>query len=462
MDSRFKALAEIVGEGYASKEPEELYIYARDLGTSEPHLPDYVVMPKTTEEVQAIVELANRDKIPLVPLGGGLNLNGLTLPLRGGIVVDMRRMDRILEVDEKSRYAVIEAGVSEGRLKAYLERYHPDLEHSTPHAPPGASVVANALIHGEGHLVSSYGSNSGMLNGLEVVLPTGEVCKIGSCSLSPYWFSKGAPLPDLSSLFIGWVGTTGIVTKASFKLYPKPKKRDLVIFTTENLDLIPDIIFKISQVVTADDLKVAIKKLPQMPRGPLNQTTLINGNSDEEIELKKRLIEEALKEYVHNGQGEFVTMTLDVKADFLEVPKRSDTASADILKGGGYQEADVVLPVEKFPDVCRGMFEIASKYALEYYSMSGRCIGLHNIKCYWSFRFNRADAHYIERVRKALRDATELGVKMGGLLSRPEPYGQELTVERMEPNTVKLMMRIKELMDPHHIMNPGNWELSEK
>ena len=460
MDSIYKALAEIVGEGYVSNEPEELYIYSRDLGTSEPRLPDYVVMPKTTEEVQEIVELANKNKISLVPLGGGLNLSGLTLPLRGGIVVDLRRMDKILEVNEKSRYVVIEAGVSEGKLKAYLERHHPDLEHSTPQAPPGASVVANALVHGEGHLVALYGLNSGMINGLEVVLPTGEVCKIGSCSVSPFWFSGGAPLPDLTGLFAGWVGTTGIVTKAAFKLYPKPKQRDVKIFTTENLDLIPDIIFRINQTGVAEDVKVGIKKLPQMPRGPLNQTTLISGNSDDEIELKRRMIGETLKEYVHSGQGEFVIITPDMKTDLLELPKRSDTGSADILKGGGYQEADAVLPIERFPEVCRGMFEITLKYNLDYYSISGRCVGAHRLKCYWSFRFNRADTQYIERVRKALRDATELGVKMGGLLSRPEPYGQKLTLDKMEPNTVKLMMKIRELMDPNHIMNPGNWEVS--
>ena len=106
------------------------------------------------------------------------------------------------------------------------------------------------------------------------------------------------------------------------------------------------------------------------------------------------------------------------------------------------------------------MFEIASKYNLPFYSMMGRCAGAHSAKFYWSFRFNRGDPDNVDKTRKALHAATELGIKMGGLLSRPGVYGQKLIMERMEPNTLKLMMKIKKMLDPNQIMNPGNWEVS--
>jgi len=84
MDSVNKALADIVGEDYATEQSEDLFTYSKDLGTSEPKEPDYVVLPKTPEELQKVIILANEEKIPIIPLGGGMSLAGLALPLRGG------------------------------------------------------------------------------------------------------------------------------------------------------------------------------------------------------------------------------------------------------------------------------------------------------------------------------------------------------------------------------------------
>ena len=202
------ALVDIVGQGRVSNGQEELFIYSRDSGAQDPGRVDYVVMPKTVEEVQGVLKLANREGIPVTPLGGGFTLSALVVPRNGGIVLDMKKMDRIIEVNERSRYAILEAGVSQAALKTYLEKHHPFLQHSTPEAPPTVTVVGNALIQGHGHISPRYGVNSDMINGMEVVLPTGEVCKIGSCSVTPYWFTRG-PLPDLAGLFIGVVESFG-------------------------------------------------------------------------------------------------------------------------------------------------------------------------------------------------------------------------------------------------------------
>jgi len=106
MTQTHEALAEVVGKEFVSNQPEEAFFYSRDGGTMDPKKPDYVVMPRTPEEVQAVVELANREKIPVIPLGGGQALSGITRALKGGIVLDMKRMNRILEVNEASRYVV--------------------------------------------------------------------------------------------------------------------------------------------------------------------------------------------------------------------------------------------------------------------------------------------------------------------------------------------------------------------
>jgi len=115
-DPVLASLISIVGEDYASNRQEELYIYARDSGTEGPRRVDYVVLPRTVQQVQPIVLLANEKKIPLTPMCANLTLNGLGLPVDGGIVLDMKRMDRIIELNKMGRYVVIEAGVSQGRL----------------------------------------------------------------------------------------------------------------------------------------------------------------------------------------------------------------------------------------------------------------------------------------------------------------------------------------------------------
>ncbi len=195
MSDILKALIEIVGERGVSNTPEELWFYSRDAGVLTHHLPDYVVAPKTTEDVQKIVQLANREKIPIVPMGNGMSLAGLVIPLKGGIVLDMKRMDKILEVNQMARYAVVEGGTSQGVLKAYLQDHYPQLRHSIPDAPPTTTIAANMALHGQGRLTQQYGFNTDMVTGLEVVLPTGEIC----ASAHPLWgltgFPKGLPCP---------------------------------------------------------------------------------------------------------------------------------------------------------------------------------------------------------------------------------------------------------------------------
>ena len=224
MSSIYNALIEIVGVDYASNRQEELFTYSKDLGTSEPKWPEYVVLPKTVEELQKVVLYANQEKVPIVPLGGGLSLAGIALPQRGGIVVDMKRMDRILEINEKARYAVVEAGTAQGKLAAHLTKNYPQLMHSIPDAPPAATVGGNVAIHGQGDLAHPHGFNTDMVLGLEVVMPTGEICRFGSCSVGSGWFTQH-PLPDMA-FFFGWGGATGIITKISIKLYPSKKYKE--------------------------------------------------------------------------------------------------------------------------------------------------------------------------------------------------------------------------------------------
>ena len=460
MSDIYNALAGIVGENYVSYQPEELFFYARDPGLMPANSPDYVVLPKTSLEIQEIVRLANREKISIVPMGAGLALTGLVIPLKGGIVVDMKRMNKIIKVDERARYVIVEGGTSQGFLKSYLEKNYPRLRHSIPDAPPAATIASNVIIHGQGRLTQQYGFNSDMVSGLEVVLPSGEICNIGSPSISPDWFSKGAPLPDLSGLFLGWFGTTGIVTKVGLKLYPKKKIRDVEIFVTDNEDLVPDMIYEITHTEMVEDVLIFSQPLPMMFKDNHHVSFYLTGDTDEEIEFKRKIIWNALDGFIRNKDGGFMSIPPAMKPSLLEMPQTSASRLADVKKGGGFEYSGPIITVEKYPQCSRKLVEMSSKYNLAYSGMV-RIIGRgHSMMFGFAFTFNRADPDMMDRTRNALEEISEYVLKIGGVYWKPTVAEQKLAIEKMDPNTRYLMKMIKDSLDPNGIMNPGNWEVN--
>jgi len=453
------SLVKIVGKDFVSDRAEERYFYARDGGLMPPHEPDFVVMPKTAEEVQEIVRLANREKVPIVPQGAGLALTGLVIPQRGGIVLDTKRMDRILEVNEKARYVVVEAGVAHGVLKSYLQKHHPRLRHSIPDSPPAATVAANVVIHGQGRLSQQHGFNSDMVSGLEVVLPTGELCRIGSCSVSSYWFSKGPPLPDLSGLFLGWFGTTGIITKVGLKVYPCKKMRDVMLALTDKAELVPDIMLRLSHTEMVEDVVVAAQPLPLRFKGTFWIMAYITGDSHEELEFKRKMVWDALWEYFESRDVGFLSIPPHMKAPLMSMPSKDTTRFADVSKGGGFQYAGPITPIDKFPIFIRKLEEVATNHKL-FYSSSSRLIGAgHCMMFSFSFSFNRANAGEMARAKKALDQCSKFALEEGGVLWKADIDEQKLLMDKMDPNTLVLMKKIKQLLDPNGIMNPGNWEI---
>jgi len=451
MDSIYKSLTAIVGDGHVSNRPEELYIYSFDLGTAEPHRPDYIVSPETTEQVQEIVRLANRENIPIVPLGGGLSLAGLAVPLKGGILLDLKRMDQIIEVNEKARYAVIECGVSQGQLTSYLERHHPHLTHSEPGAPPAATIAGNVMIHGQGDLAQPYGFTSDMILGLEVVLPAGELLHFGSCAVGTGWFTLH-PLPDVG-IFLGWYGTTGIITKLSIKLFPAKKIRGVGTFVVEDENLIPEIIFKITHTQMAEDIIAFSRAIPPFTRELHHINVNIAADSEKELEFREEIIwDDTLGEYIRSGDGGYLGFVRG-----LQRPQISKTS--DYKKGGGFEYVGGIMPVETYPQCYRKGREISEQHSIPY-TVTGRVIGAaHSMMFAWTYAFNRADSETIGQARAALHETDDLVMKLGGVIWKPGTYGQKLVLERLEPDTRELMKKIKTLIDPNGIMNPGNWEI---
>jgi FAD/FMN-containing dehydrogenase len=452
-------LAGIVGKRFVSDHPEEIFFYGRDAGLMPPKDPDAVVLPGSVEEIQRLVRFAAERKIPLVPVGAGMSLSGLAIPLEGGIVLDMKRMNRVLEVNERARYAVVEGGTSTGTLKAYLEEHHPRLRFSVPDSPATSTIAANVMIHGQGRLTQQYGFNSDMVSGLEVVLASGEVCRIGSCSLTPYWFSRGAPFPDLSGLFLGWFGATGILTKVGLKLYPRKKMRQVDLFITDSAAFVPAILYELTHTEMVEDINVFAQPLPLIYKDNHHIVIYYTGDSEEELEFKRKMVSRALEPFIRSKDGGFMSVGPDMKKTLLDMPQRSACTFADVTRGGGFEYSGPIIAIEQYPRCSAKLEELAARYDLKYHATS-RIIGRgHAMMFSFAFTFNRADQMMLDRTRKALREASEFALQAGGMFWKPTVEEQTLALKKMDPSTRRLMGMIKETLDPERIMNPGNWEI---
>ncbi len=457
MEELIKKLSAVVGKRFVSNRPEERFMYSMDPGTMPPAEPDAVVLPGTTEEVAQIMRLANEHRVPVVPMGGGLVLSGLTRALKGGIILDMKRMNRIITVNPKSRFAVVEGGASQGMLQAYLKKHHPELKHSMPDAPPIATMAGNICIHGSGHLSVLGGFHSDMLTGMEVVLPTGDIVRTGSCGVSPDWFAR-APLPDLSGLFLGWSGTTGVVTRLGIRLFPRYAHNDMLILVCENADDMPDIISRLTGVQVAEDMTPWMTPKPDWARGFLHINIAFGAHSKKELIFKRNLLQASVRTYIDAKSAGFLPLPPPQKGRFLEVPSADLVRFADLRKGGGFEYVGAIMAIEHFAEAYRAGLEIAEKYRVSH-SMGARIIGAgHCMMFFYAYAFNRADPEDVTRAQDALHATNTAALAMGGIPWKAELPAQQQIIEKMDQNTYALMNRIRDVLDPNHIMNPGNWE----
>ena len=453
-DRILNELINIVGQEFVSNSAEDLYIYSQDPGASIPRPTDFVVMPKTVEEIQKIVRLANAEIIPIVPMGGGLTLSGLVIPVKGGIVLDMKRMDKIIEINETSRYALLEAGVTTGALLSFLNENHPGLEPPIPDAPPSATVAGNVLIHGSGYLSQRYGDHGGLINGIEVVLPNGEVCKFGSCSVSDFWFGRG-PIPDFIGLFTSSFGTFGIVTKVSIQLFAKSKMRQIVFGLLKDPKDLPEILLKVTETRLAEDVLIGKQDKPEWMKGYVFLMVYITGDSEEDMERQVKI----LKRIYRKAKARFMKAPQRMIDIYMDKPIFA-AGAADYRKGGGFEYVGAFLPLEKVPEAYERAAEISLKYGIPPTIGSRLIGGIHTIVMFFSYSFNRADPNDMENARKALHETNELALELGGIPWKVELDGQKLLLEKMDPNYKNLLKHIKNLLDPNGIMNPGNWEVN--
>jgi len=230
-----KQLQDIVSPEYVSNEDFILESYARGIHGVGSKRPAFVVKPRTSQEISEIIKLANKEKINVIPRGGGDCLVDGVIPLvPGGIVIDMTRMNNIIEFNENTLTVTVECGITWAKLNYFLF----DKGYYTGTLGPGSgmsAVVGGGLSHHSvgGGGAAKYGAVSRYCIGLEVVLPNGDIITLGSCS-SKYIkepFSRWGLGPEYIGLFLGDQGIHGVKTKATLMVFPRPKYRAYKTFS---------------------------------------------------------------------------------------------------------------------------------------------------------------------------------------------------------------------------------------
>lgn len=476
-------LESIVGEKYVSDEPEITYLYHYDFITAEPEGKcDIAIMPESAEEVQEIIKIANKHKIPVVPWVSGINFGSIATPRKGGIVIDMRRMNHILEVNEDDMYVVIEGGVTWADLKGYLDKHHPNLKAGITWSPPGTGVVPSCLCYGMFDLGMQGGTGAEFINGIEAVLGSGDLVRVGSCSLSNYWYGR-QPFPDLAGLFIGWEGSTGVVTKMGVKLWPKLPYRADFLPIAQTLEEGVPMMLKLSKAgLGIFDLCIINLGWAQSLMC-LDQNNVANDPVELGLPDFLGLIStQAYTEKQHEAQceaiqdicKEFNLDPLNVKEQMESFPENIQGLMGQLTPSTGGQTPIQFWGCWNFSRGGGGEWigsYVSTRNIIKYYNLSRAvCLkynrppqfysrilfGGHYCVARTNINFNKNDPKEIETARKVLHEIHESVQSLDGVVMyKPPLWAVQYYKDRTIPGTTKLIENIKKLVDPNNIMNPG-------
>jgi FAD/FMN-containing dehydrogenase len=468
-------LVAIVGAERVVADATALSGYARDTTENEAHRPAAAVLPKTVEEVRALLLLAGELRLPVTARVAGTNTGGLAIPSEGGIVADLSRMNRVLALDHANMYALIEPGVTWGQLKRHLEDNGDDLVIGYPLAPPDTSVAAGCLMDGLSTLTLPHGPMGEWINGLEVVLPSGEVVRTGAGAVSDVWFSR-APLPDLTGLFLNWFGTTGIVTRLAVQLWPKPAARRRMFVPCDRHAGAFAAMRALARTQLFDDVgglswvlsKAAFGLGAPGPRDPDEPEFYlyvdVSGGDARELSLKLSVLGERLAALRRLGHG--FSHPIDI-ADLVRVNpvfrKFSDLpVRLDFLldhPGGGLSWVGTYGPVDRLERATERGLATLETHGFPPSLVSRPMRGGHFAVLRFIELFDRTSAEETQRVARANHALLEALLDEGYLPYKCPPWAVPSVLSRMDPGMAALMRRLKAMLDPHGVLNPGKWGL---
>ncbi|MHA1648798.1 MAG: FAD-binding oxidoreductase [Candidatus Helarchaeota archaeon] len=471
------SMIDIVGEEFVSTDPEDLYIYSYDM-TEEPQgNPNAIVMPKTPEEIQQLLKIANEYKIPVIPYVAGANIGGLTVTHRGGMIVDLKRMRQILKFDAISKYVVLEPGVTFGHLKKFLLENHPDFIYSYAFAPPYTSVTTNALLEGLTEFSFRWGCMGDWITGLEVVLPTGEITRIGSCATSDHWNMK-YPLPDMTGLFIGWQGMTGIVTKCAVKVVPKPPIRKLYGAVYSGLDVADEVFKKVANTdLIHGDFTFSWPTVLMMmgQKHPLREIRddepvmmtglLIFANDKKDLKNKERQLSKIAQEASEKTNQNVQILPAELGApkkilEYLDLPSNLppffEFRSGD-KKGVGMSWLGTYTNPNNWKECYEKGYKIMEDHGFEPLIFVKNMDSGHFYVVRFLIPFNKAVPGEAEEVRKMLEELVDATLPFGSIPYKCPAWAAKKVKKVLDPAWLALARKIRDTLDPNHIMNPDRW-----
>ena len=432
---------------------EECYVYAQD-GTNDitsDNLPSAVVFPEKIEQVQKILRYANANKIPITTRGSGTNLVGACITEHGGIVVNLTKMNKILEINETNMTARVEAGVVVGDLQQAVESkklfFPPDPSNLR------VSTIGGAIAQSAGGPKTyKYGTTKDYVLGLKIVLADGSIINTGTNTI------KNATGYHLEQLFVGSEGTLGIVVEAVLKLIPKPETTRVI------LAYFNDIEYATKSVNAMSDANIRPSTIDFMDRNTINtvekfypanlltdkEAALIIEIDGFEISMDEQI--RRIKEILTKTNAtDIIISENDEDKERIWTSRRSSFAACAKLKPDVLSN-DLIVPRENISKLVKGINEIGKKYNL-CTAIVGH-IGDGNIHPHIIVDLNNETEQ--KNSQKAKDEFYSLTLELGGTLSAEHGIGMEKRkyIERaIDENTLKYMKEIKKIFDKNNILN---------
>ena len=448
-----KQFEKIVGKGQVFHEPEDMIAFSYD-STFEEHRPDFVVSPANTEEVSQVMRLAYGENIAVVPRGMGSGLAAASIPYSGGMVLNLTRLNRILEVDEANMLATVEAGVITAEFQAKMEEvglFYPPDPSSIRHSTIGGNIAANA----GGPRCLKYGVTSDYVMGLTAVLPDGEIIKTGGKAI------KNVTGFNLTQLLTGSEGTLAVITEAILRLMPKPKhvRTAMAVYSrledaakTVNAILLEGVIPATIELMDDTTINTIEESLHMGLPTDAAAILIIEADGGDETSVLREMetIERVAREC---GATDVKVAQSEAERNGLWRGRRSVSPSLARRRPNKLGE-DISVPRSAIPEAIRRIKAISEKYNLPIVVFGHAGDGnLHP-----NILFDKRDPDEWHRVEQVSAEIFGMSVELGGTLTGEHGVGvlkQPYLELALGKRVIDLQREIKKVFDPKGLLNPG-------
>jgi glycolate oxidase len=449
-------LKDIVGSENFSDALIDRIAYSKD-ASEHKHRPNAAVWPLNANQVSEILKLANEHYFPVIARGAGTSLAGLAVPQQGGLILDMARMDKIIDINIEDRLAVVHPGV----VYADLDRALVPHGFFFPPDPASGAVCTlggNVATNAGGIKGAKYGTTKDYVLALEVVMADGRILHTGSRCMKT---SSGY---DLTKLFVGSEGTLGVITEITLKINPKPPLISTAMATFDDLE---DAGRAVSQIMHSGILPCALEIVDQQTIKAINQNTDLNLPEVEAIlvaetdgytqEETKYQIDKVVEIFRRNKASTVKRADNRQEAEALWEARKSAYGVMARINNNLFVE-DLAVPMSKIPAMLRAISDLAKKYDLKIPTVGHAGDGnLHPV-----ISFDGTNPEEVHRVEEASSELFEKVIELGGTLTGEHGIG--LAKARFmgwehDKMSMEIMRAVKRVFDPNNILNPGKMGL---